>query len=111
MADIQLIQNGEKASVVRNKLNDNATNINIQINQQQNNITNLISSVNEIEAKQIYFTAINTSAFPTVGNLQTVYIDTTNTVSYYWDDDNLKYYPSTQNINDITLINGGSSVE
>lgn len=47
--------------------------------------------------------------FPTIGNSDNLYIDTTNRVIYRWDSVDLKYYKDTQDFNDISLINGGNA--
>jgi hypothetical protein len=47
--------------------------------------------------------------FPTIGNSDNLYIDTTSRVIYRWDSVDLKYYKDTQDFNDISLINGGNA--
>ena len=45
--------------------------------------------------------------FPTVGNKNTLYIDTTSNKSYRWDDINLKYFQlDYDNFSDVKIIDG-----
>lgn len=48
--------------------------------------------------------------FPTVGKQGILYIDEQENNLYRWDDDNLKYYPLGLQLDDIEVIDGGSSV-
>ena len=43
--------------------------------------------------------------FPTVGNINTIYIDASSNNTYRWDNDNLKYY-ILNNYENIEIING-----
>lgn len=47
--------------------------------------------------------------FPTVGKINTVYIDMNGNKIYRWDDDNTKYYCIGSNYEEINLINCGDS--
>ena len=43
--------------------------------------------------------------FPTIGKVNTIYIDVSSNKIYRWDDNNIKYYPLNDYEN-IELING-----
>ena len=47
--------------------------------------------------------------FPTVGNPNNVYIDTTKQVIYRWDNENSKYEKDTQDFSDVVRIDGGTA--
>lgn len=47
--------------------------------------------------------------FPTIGNKDNIYIDTTKQIIYRWDNIDLKYYKSSQDFDDIEIINGGQA--
>lgn len=47
--------------------------------------------------------------FPTVGKINTIYIDMNGNKIYRWDDDNTKYYCIGSNYEEINLINCGDS--
>ena len=51
------------------------------------------------------------TAFPTVGDINTIYIETTNKKLYLWDSKSLKYYCFGSDYHNIKVINGGSSKE
>lgn len=44
--------------------------------------------------------------FPTVGDSQCLYVDTTDNKCYRWDDTNLKYFVVGSDYNDIQIIDG-----
>ena len=46
--------------------------------------------------------------FPSIGKINTIYVDKTGNKSYRWDDTELKYYIIGSNYEDIELINGNS---
>lgn len=48
--------------------------------------------------------------FPTIGNENQIYIDTSENATYRWDDADLKYYCIGRDYKEIKVINGGSSV-
>lgn len=48
--------------------------------------------------------------FPTIGNENQIYIDTSENATYRWDDVDLKYYCIGRDYKEIKVINGGSSV-
>ena len=43
--------------------------------------------------------------FPTIGKVNTIYIDVSSDKTYRWDDSDLKYYP-LNNYENIEIING-----
>ncbi|PKO97081.1 MAG: hypothetical protein CVU12_02090 [Bacteroidetes bacterium HGW-Bacteroidetes-7] len=76
-------------------------------NQMREKIEILRSDVDELKNtpsdviyKETYY------EFPSLGKKDTIYVDTTASLSYRWDDAELKYYP----INElrIDIINGGN---
>lgn len=48
-------------------------------------------------------------SFPSIGNSNILYLDTSKNIAYRWDDVNQKYYSITSDYNDIDIISGGSS--
>lgn len=70
------------------------------------------------ECEQNYETLNNTKAtlvkstyleFPSIGDSNTIYIDTSGKSTYYWDSNALKYYCVGNNYNNINIILGGNS--
>lgn len=48
--------------------------------------------------------------FPTVGNEDQIYIDTTENATYRWDEMNIRYYCIGRDYKNVKVINGGDSV-
>ena len=48
------------------------------------------------------------SLFPSVGKIDTIYIDTTHNTIYRWDDDNVKYFPLAFDTEDTYILNCNS---
>lgn len=44
--------------------------------------------------------------FPTIGNIYSVYIDTTENKAYRWDDKSLKYFVIGSDYDNIEIIDG-----
>lgn len=47
--------------------------------------------------------------FPTIGDINSIYIDIENQVFYRWDKEKLKYYKDSQDYRDIKVIKGGDA--
>lgn len=45
--------------------------------------------------------------FPTIGDSNSLYVDTGAQVLYRWDKEKLKYYKDSQDYRDIKIIRGG----
>lgn len=48
--------------------------------------------------------------FPTVGDQNVLYIDTTANEIYRWDDNSIKYYCIGTDFHNIKVISGGNSI-
>lgn len=47
--------------------------------------------------------------FPSIGNENQIYIDTTDNATYRWDDASLKYYCIGRDYKQVEIINGGGA--
>lgn len=64
----------------------------------------------ELNKKQeIVVTKDDIYHFPSIGDESCIYIATNENATYRWDDSNLKYFCIGSNVNDIGIVNGGSS--
>lgn len=66
-------------------------------------IKQYISQTNPIRPYASY------TLFPTVGDQNAIYIDTSTDTIYRWDDNNIKYYTLAFDINDQYIMQCGSA--
>ena len=75
-------------------------------------LTELVNNMKEYFSKYVSENKVmsfpSVSSFPTVGNKDMIYIDTTHDTIYRWDDTSIKYYPLAFNTDDLYILDCNS---
>lgn len=99
---IQTFNDGESGAVVRNKINTSISNL-------KDAYDDLEQSIEEITNNPKVITALSKLNFPTVGNVDTLYVAQDEDATYRWNDNPAMYYCVGRNYENIDTINGGGS--